>query len=506
MWIFQDLRRAWQYTYNQSAPYYIDPGAVSVVWENDLQCYPTPFNCNSFFYTFPEGYIFIKHDHRDSADIVIHEVGHNYMYNKTGWVDGNCPSPHSIRDSSNINCAWSEGWAEFFPVVANLSINSTDVCYDFDLGHCVLGSVNLETIGNADTGDAVEGRVASALFDLYDNANEGYDSASFGFAPIAKIVLQGSAEYNFLDFWNSWKASGFNRHHAVRAIYQNTINYNTPPILYLPDWNVPHDSSWSNAFNLLNYVSDVESAPSDLTWQIASVSDTRCGVSIDAQKNIDIAPQANWQGFCDISIRANDSISATIDTFRVHVTQASFADVPPTHGSYSWIERVYAAGITAGCANDPRRYCPDNAVTRAEMAVFLLRGIHGSGYTPPPPTGTMFLDVPISHPFAAWIEQLANEGITGGCGSGNYCPSNSVTRAQMAIFLLRSKYGSGYTPPPATGTMFADVPANAFAAAWIEQLANEGITGGCGGGNFCPNSAVTRAQMAIFLVRTFDLP
>jgi len=80
-----------------------------------------------------------------------------------------------------------------------------------------------------------------------------------------------------------------------------------------------------------------------------------------------------------------------------------------------------------------------------------------------------------------------------------------VTRAQMAMFLLRAEHGSAYAPPAATGTMFGDVPANAFAAAWIEQLARESITLGCGDGNYCPDQSVPRSQMALFLVRTFHL-
>ena len=88
-----------------------------------------------------------------------------------------------------------------------------------------------------------------------------------------------------------------------------------------------------------------------------------------------------------------------------------------------------------------------------------------------------------------------------------YCPSDPVTRAQMAIFLLRAKHGSGYTPPSVgESTGFTDVPATHWAAAWIKQLAIEGITTGCGGNNFCPETPVTRAQMAVFLVRTFNLP
>ncbi len=74
----------------------------------------------------------------------------------------------------------------------------------------------------------------------------------------------------------------------------------------------------------------------------------------------------------------------------------------------------------------------------------------------------------------------------------------------MAVFLLRAEHDAGFIPPPASG-VFTDVALGSFAVAWIEQLAAEGITAGCGGGNYCPNDAVTRAQMAVFLVRTFGL-
>ncbi len=188
------------------------------------------------------------------------------------------------------------------------------------------------------------------------------------------------------------------------------------------------------------------------------------------------------------------------------IKSATFIDVPLDYSVNSYIERLYNAGITGGCSLTPLMYCPENTVTRAQMAVFLLRGIHGSGYTPPAVgAGTGFADVPTNHPVAAWIKQLAAEGITGGCSGGNYCPDATVTRAQMAVFLLRSKYTSAYTPPPANGD-FTDVPMDHLMAAWIEQLAAEGITGGCGAGVYCPDGNVTRAQMAVFLVRTFNLP
>ena len=188
----------------------------------------------------------------------------------------------------------------------------------------------------------------------------------------------------------------------------------------------------------------------------------------------------------------------------------TFSDVPDTHVFFSWIEALFRAGVTTGCAVSPPRYCPDLPVTRGEMAVFLLRGIHGANFKPPAATGTMFADVPRTHLFADFIEQLAREQITGGCSANppRYCPDAGTTRAEMAVFLERAARGAGFDPPPATGTVFADVPANHPLARWIEQLARDGITGGCSASPplYCPGGSVTRGQMAVFLVRTFDLP
>ncbi len=186
----------------------------------------------------------------------------------------------------------------------------------------------------------------------------------------------------------------------------------------------------------------------------------------------------------------------------------TFSDVPSGYWAWRYVERLYAAGITGGCVLSPLQYCPDSSVTRAQMAIFLLKGVHGSNYVPPAVNGnTGFGDVAADYWAAAWIKQLAAEGITGGCGGGNYCPESVVTRAQMAVFLLKAKNGSSYSPPAVGGsTGFNDVATTYWAAPFIKQLVADGITSGCGNSNYCPDSNVTRAQMAIFLVKTFNLP
>jgi len=149
-------------------------------------------------------------------------------------------------------------------------------------------------------------------------------------------------------------------------------------------------------------------------------------------------------------------------------------------------------------------YCPAASTTRAQMAVFLLIAMEGTGYTPVACTTPVFLDVPASSPFCRWIEELNRRGITGGCGNGNFCPSSPVSRDQMAVFVLRTIEPA--LNPPSCGTpMFADVPASSPFCRWIEELARRGVVTGCGGGNYCPSAEVTREQMAVIISETFGL-
>jgi len=178
----------------------------------------------------------------------------------------------------------------------------------------------------------------------------------------------------------------------------------------------------------------------------------------------------------------------------------SFADVPSSHIFFDFVAEIAERGITGGCGGG--NFCVDFPVTRAQMAVFLNKGLKGHDFVPAAPTG-LFQDVPVTHWAAAWIEQLVNEQLTSGCGSNTFCPDQVISRAQMAVFLLKARYGPSYSPSAATG-IFSDVPVSYWAAAWIEQLAAEGITSGCGGGRFCPDAPVSRGQMSAFLSRVFE--
>jgi hypothetical protein len=202
-------------------------------------------------------------------------------------------------------------------------------------------------------------------------------------------------------------------------------------------------------------------------------------------------------GLYDVTVTNPSGRSGTIPKGWI----TDFSDMPPSDPFYSYVATLVRHGITAGVGGGA--YGSTMPTLRQQMAVFLLKTLHGICFAPPPCSGT-FTDVPCPSFFADWIEAFAAEGITGGCGGNNFCPTAPVRRDQMAAFLLKAEHGPAYTPPPCTG-IFLDVACPSTFAAWIEQLAAEHVTGGCGGGNYCPLNPNTRGQMAVFIVKTFGL-
>jgi hypothetical protein len=121
-------------------------------------------------------------------------------------------------------------------------------------------------------------------------------------------------------------------------------------------------------------------------------------------------------------------------------------------------------------------------------------GVGTSGALPGAPDPGPFADVPASHRHVESIEWLVDQGITSGCGTNLFCPDAAVTRAQMATFLL-----SALDLPAGDGSTFVDVDADHRHLDGIGALVEADITSGCGANRFCPDAPVTRAQMATFL-------
>jgi sugar lactone lactonase YvrE len=195
-------------------------------------------------------------------------------------------------------------------------------------------------------------------------------------------------------------------------------------------------------------------------------------------------------------------------------TTPQFSDVPLSATYFDAANLMFEAGVTTGCvqSGDPttRQFCPDEDVTRQEMAAFIVRAVTGTVtpaiYSPTP----YFQDVPNTNPFFPHIQKLMDLGITTGCSQSPalFCPTNTIPRWEMAMFMIRARlmlYGApfSYNPTP----YFADVPTNVegngMPFPFIQRSYDEHITNGCGNNPlvYCPDTLVTRGQMASFIMR-----
>ncbi|MBL8211395.1 MAG: S-layer homology domain-containing protein [Bryobacterales bacterium] len=178
-----------------------------------------------------------------------------------------------------------------------------------------------------------------------------------------------------------------------------------------------------------------------------------------------------------------------------------FHDTPASHPFLGYINYLGANGITNGCNNTATLYCPESLMTRSEMAAFIVRSLLGESFTYNP--APYFADVPASHTAFRYIQKLRDLGVTNGCTASTYCPDATVTRGQMAAFLVRALLGIDATatfPYPASA-FFADVPGAHPFFAYIQKLRELGITAGCTAATYCSEDGNTRGQMAVFVTR-----
>jgi len=188
----------------------------------------------------------------------------------------------------------------------------------------------------------------------------------------------------------------------------------------------------------------------------------------------------------------------------------TFADVPVSHWAYAYIESLHAGQYIAGCSSTPRLYCPQAGMTRAEGAVFVVRGVHGGGFLPQEPTSEVFVDVALGAWYAKWADALWRDGYTAGCGLEPlaFCPLHVHTRAEATVFFLRMLRGKDYLPGAPTEQSYSDVPVGAGApwyAKWVYAARGEGLTLPCedeaqrGDTLFRPMDPLTRAEGACMM-------
>jgi Fe2+ transport system protein FeoA len=148
-------------------------------------------------------------------------------------------------------------------------------------------------------------------------------------------------------------------------------------------------------------------------------------------------------------------------------------------------------------------YCPTSTVTRDQMAAFLVRAKEGEPPTDYCLSGSPFVDVPVDSGFCKYIKRLSELGITQGTAPVIYSPLGNVTRDQMAAFIIRAVEGEPDPNYCAGGSLFGDVPPDSLFCKYIKRLSELGITQGTAPGIYNPLGSVTRDQMAAFLARAF---
>ena len=247
------------------------------------------------------------------------------------------------------------------------------------------------------------------------------------------------------------------------------------------------------SYQLLDGIGSYGTAPNNTV--VACTDCYRAGVTVHGPR-----PASHWDAVFTERLTP-DALGQTMP-WALHVGE-SFPDVPKASPFYRFVETLLHRGVTAGCGGG--LYCAAAPTTREQMAAFVLLAKEGNLYVPPPcRPPNQFADVPEVSPYCDVIEELARRGVVAGCGGGNYCPGAAVAREQMAVFVLRT-LDPALVPPACTTPLFADVPASSPFCPWIEELARRGVVGGCGGGHYCPTDGVTREQMAVFLAGTFGL-
>jgi hypothetical protein len=240
----------------------------------------------------------------------------------------------------------------------------------------------------------------------------------------------------------------------------------------------------------------VTANPSSCAWTAAPppfASFTAAGGTGSASTGLAIATNGTGADLTGTAIVAGQSVSI----FQAFTPQ-TFADVTPNMYFFDAVNLLAAQGVTSGCTTTD--YCPGEAITRADVAIFIVRAAYGGNnfnYSQIP----VFNDVPVGSFGFQWIQQLYALGITTGCGNGDYCPNESVTRDQMAVLLIKARYGATTLFTYSSTPLFADVPSTYWAFPWIQRLGADGITTGCSAGLYCPTEVVTRGEMAIFVMR-----
>jgi len=245
------------------------------------------------------------------------------------------------------------------------------------------------------------------------------------------------------------------------------------------------------------------------TYLGGSSVDYGLGIAVDSQGNAYVTGMTNSTNFPTTQNVFQGTYRGFGDAFVTKLGETSctppFPDVACNHWAINYIRAIKDAGITTGYPDGTFR--PEDTVTRAQIATFIIRAIEGepTSYNPNP----YFADVSPTHWAFKYVQRVRERNIAQGYpGTNLYGPEDEVTREQMAKMLIMGLVSQGrISEPPSdyclSGSPFPDVEQDRWSCRFIKRLKELGITTGYPDGTFRPENAVKRSEMAAFIYRAF---
>ncbi len=312
MWTFVNLVDGWQYLNDKTGE---DPGPVLAYWSNTSTQGP--------FYDPDERAIYLRASDAGFASVVVQQEAYALLHNAYGtlpdaWKGCTAGPTENLTASTDPACAFIQGFATFYP----LAVYTDPVFASLALRGVDLDGASAATPG-WEGGDAVPGRVAGAFWDLHegDSTAERYDTFDDTMQGIWQAMVTGKPT-TMAEWWAAWRDQGGDGCAALGSLFQNTIDYNTPPQV-APIGDVALDEDTTKTFDLATYATDAECPADRLSYTLSDAGDPKAGVRLLPTSMISITPESDWFGNTDVSVDVSDGPATVPADFRVMVTSVN---------------------------------------------------------------------------------------------------------------------------------------------------------------------------------------
>lgn len=308
LWTYVNLVEGWMYLRDAIGA---DPGQVTAYWSNTSSDGPR--------YSQADRAIYLRDADAGFADVVVQQEAYALLHNVYGslpaaWADCTAGPLEGLKDSGDPACAFVQGFATYYPLA---------VYGETEFESLALRALDLDIQGHGSPGwtdgDTVAGRIAGALWDLHesDQTEEQYDAFNASFGDVWALMAD-QRPTTMAEWWSAWIAAGNDSCGALGSLFQNTIDYNTPPQLQTIG-DVVLDEDTTRVFDIREYVEDLECPDDELAYTMLDAGDPEAGVILMPTNVISITPEAEWFGATNVSVSISDGPATVRANFRVVV-------------------------------------------------------------------------------------------------------------------------------------------------------------------------------------------